>query len=210
MATLAGTATEGRRTFRWLRRLPAYRYVVALMALVTFVALDGFPRADAGTTAGRQVSERQIKAAYLSKFGSYVEWPEQVFASGDSPLSIGVIGDEMLAEELARIAEGRTANGRPVTVHRLRHDDAFAGINILFIGRSQDDRLAEILARTKARPILTVTESPAAIALGSTINFVIIDGNVRFDVAPKTAELAGLRISARLLAAAHKVVPGAS
>ena len=60
---------------------------------------------------------------------------------------------------------------------------------MLFIGRAESGRLADILAATKGLPMLTVTESEDALALGSTINFVIIDGKVRFEVAPKTASL---------------------
>jgi hypothetical protein len=184
--------------------------VVALVALVALMVLIGLPNAGAEPANGQNVTERQVKAAYLSKFGSYVEWPAQAFANRESPLRIGIMGADMLADDVRQILAGRTVNGRPVTVRKLRREDSVADLNILFIGHSNNNRLADILAMTKGSPILTVTESDEALALGSTINFVVIDGKVRFEVAPKTAGLGNLNISARLLAAAYKVAPGAS
>jgi hypothetical protein len=166
--------------------------------------------ADTQTTGKQDAVEREVKAAYLSKFGSYVKWPEHAFAKPDSPLTIGVMGDDMLADDLAQLVAGHPVNGRRVMVYKLQHDDPVAGLNVLFISHSQNGRLADILAATKGQPVLTVTESEDALALGSTINFIVVDGKVRFEVAPKTASLGSLNISARLLAAAYKVVPGAS
>lgn len=152
------------------------------------------------------IIELQIKAAYLYKFGGYVEWPQQVFESPTSPLTIGVIGADALAIELAKIVVGRTINGHPVIVRKLRREDAVTGLNMLFIGRSNNDHLTEILAATKGQPLLTVTESAEALAIDSMINFVVINDKVRFEASPKAAGQNNLSISARLLAAAYRVV----
>jgi hypothetical protein len=58
--------------------------------------------------------------------------------------------------------------------------------------------------------VLTVTESADTFALGSIINFVIVEDKVRFDVALHEAELCNLRVSARLLSVARKVLGGPS
>jgi len=155
-------------------------------------------------------SERQVKAAYLSKFGGYVEWPDQTFANSETSLKIGVIGADALADELSQMVAGRTINERTVIVRKLRIDDAVADINVLFVGSSVHNRLTEILTTAKALHILTITESEEAFALGSMINFVVVGGKVRFEVAPKSARPANLTISARLLAAAYKVAAGGS
>ena len=161
-------------------------------------------------TSDQPPIERQVKAAYLYKFGSYVEWPERAFPGPDSPIRIGVIGADALADELAQMVGGRTVNGRPLVVRKLRREDSVAGLNILFVGHSNNARLGEILAATKGQPMLTVTESDDGIAAGSMINFVVVDGKVRFEAAPKAAVMNNLNISARLLAAAYKVAQGAS
>lgn len=188
--------------------LLAKRWLVVACLLLLW--LGGLSSAGAQQGAGQPATERQLKAAYLFKFGSYVEWPKQVFANPQSPIRIGVIGADDLADELAQIVRGRTINGRPVAVEKRAAGDFIADLNVLFIGRSSDRRGADVLARAKGKPILTVTESEQGLALGSTINFVIVNGRVRFEISPKTADLGQLYISARLLAAAHKVAAGAS
>lgn len=155
-----------------------------------------------------QVAEYRVKAAFLYKFASYVEWPAQVFDRPDSPFVLAVAGADTLAEELSQVVVGRSIAGRPVLVRKLRKGDPVDGVQILFVG--EGGRPAEILASAKGKPVLTVTESADAFALGSIINFVIVDDKVRFDVALRAAESCNLRVSARLLAVARKVIGGPS
>jgi hypothetical protein len=53
--------------------------------------------------------------------------------------------------------------------------------------------------------VLIVSESPGALRQGSIVNFVVVDGRVRFDVSLEAAERRGLRLSSRLLAVAKSV-----
>ena len=152
-----------------------------------------------------EAPEAKVKAAYLYKFGSYVDWPEQAFAGDKAPLWIGVIDAGTLAEDLSAMVVGRSVNGRPLQIRRLQPGDSLDGLNVLFVGRSHNARLADILAAAKTQPILTVTEAHNALSLGGMINFVLVEGRLRFEVAPRTAALSHLSISARLLAAAYKV-----
>jgi hypothetical protein len=61
------------------------------------------------------------------------------------------------------------------------------------------------MAASRGLPTLIVTASPAGMAEGSVINFMVVDEKVRFDVALGPAEARGLKISSRLLAVARTV-----
>ena len=154
----------------------------------------------------RAAAETQIKAAFLYKFSGFVEWPPKAFARPDSRFTIGVIGADELASELEQIVKGRTVLERAVVVRRMRRGEPITGIQMLFIGQAEGARLAEILAIAKGQSVLTVTESEDALSHGSMINFVFVDDKVRFDVALPQAERGALKISARLLAVARKVL----
>ncbi|NML13759.1 YfiR family protein [Azohydromonas caseinilytica] len=157
--------------------------------------------------AGAQpVAEYQVKAAFLVKFGSYVEWPAAVFESRESPFVIGVVAPDAVADEVERAASAATVEGRPVQVRRLERADVPGGTHLLFIARSHNGQLADTLALARGRPLLTVTESEQALALGGMINFVIVDNKVRFDIALAPAEASQLKISARLLSVARRVL----
>jgi hypothetical protein len=150
--------------------------------------------------------ERQVKAAYLFKFGAFVEWPEASFARPDSPLQIGVAGNEALAEELERMVAGRAVNGHPVRVRRLHPGESLAELHILFIGAAfERGAMAAMLAAARGQSLLTVSDSGEAMALGCMINFVVADEKLRFEVALRAVAPSRLRISARMLAVAHRV-----
>jgi hypothetical protein len=155
--------------------------------------------------------ERQVKAAFLYRFGGFVEWPDGAFARADSPLVIGVFGAEALAGQLERVVAGRTVNGRAVQVLRL---DAAPGAgraaHIAFIGGAGDAAAQGLLDGCRSQPILTVSDNGQVHGMGSVINFLVVDERLRFEVSLKAAAAARLRISARLLAAAYRVQPGAA
>jgi hypothetical protein len=164
----------------------------------------------AASAALGQAGERAdipIKAAFLYKFGGFVEWPPEAFERPDSVLTIGVIGADALAGELESIVAERTMQGRRVAVRKLRRGESLAGLQVLFVGQSEGGKLGEILQGARRQPLLVVTESEDAFSQGSMINFVVED-KVRFDVALPPADRAQIRISARLLAVARKVITG--
>lgn len=172
-----------------------------LLLLALLLALSG-----AGAQAQTPGAlERQVKAAYLYKFAGFVEWPEGSFAHPDSPLVIGVLSADALAEQLEQTVAGHTAGGRAIVVRKLRRGDALAGLHILFIGAMERAALQETLAASRSQAVLTVSDSDEAHALGSMINFVVADEKLRFEVALKPVASARMRISARMLSAAYKV-----
>jgi hypothetical protein len=157
--------------------------------------------------AAGAVDENRVKAAFLYKFGTHVEWPAGAFASADSPLMIGVVGDVDLAAELSRVAAGRQIDGRPIVVRDLTGDDSLLGAHVLFVGSGGRADVEALLATLNDTPALIVTETQRMLPSGSVINFVIVDDRVRFDVALPAAERRHLKISSLLLRVARHVEP---
>lgn len=171
---------------------------VALFLLLALAAPAALAQSDV------QATEARIKAVFLFKFADYVEWPKTAFADPAMPFTVGVVESEAVAEELAKVVEGRVVQGRPVVVRRLRSGDPVDGVQLIFVGRDGRGDLRQILGRLRGRPVLRVTESEGALQAGSMINFVLVDGKVRFDIVPPD-DAGGLRISSRLLAVARDV-----
>jgi hypothetical protein len=150
--------------------------------------------------------ERQVKAAYLYRFAGFVEWPEGSFARPDSALVIGVAGNDALADQAEQMVAGRGVNGHPLAIRKIRRGDTLAGIHILFVGAMERAALAEILAAARGQAVLTVSDADEALELGCMISFVVAGDRLRFEVALRQVASSRLRISARMLAAAHKVL----
>jgi hypothetical protein len=164
------------------------------------------PAAAAG--AGMVASEEKVEAAYLHKFLNYADWPPPAFAQADTPYVIGVAGDDTVADELARIAAGRSVNNRGVIVKRLLPGDTVNGLHMLYIGRGERARLAQWLHQAKGRPILTVSALDGALEQGSIINFRIVEDRVRFELSLDAAEQSSIRLNSRLFSVATNVVKG--
>jgi hypothetical protein len=152
--------------------------------------------------------ERSVKAAYLYKFLSYVDWPASMVPPPGAAFAIGVAGADEVLAELQNIAPDRTVADRALEVRRVRDADSLAGLHVLFVGRAEGSRLAELVRAAQQRSILVVSEIDGGLRLGSVINLILVDGRVRFEVALDAAEKSGLKLSSRLLALAQSVRPG--
>jgi hypothetical protein len=93
-------------------------------------------------------------------------------------------------------------------VTQVKPGGSLEGLHVLFVGREQRNRLKDIVAKTRPHPVLVVTEWDGALAEGGMVNFVLVDGRVRFEVALEAARRAGLTLSSRLLAVAQQVYSG--
>jgi hypothetical protein len=150
--------------------------------------------------------ERRVKAAFLYKFLGYADFPPGAFLDGASAVTIGVVGADDLAAELARAVAGRTINNRPVLVRALRDTEVQTPVHLLFVGGADPARVGRLVRQASA--MLVVTECEDGLREGSVINFRIIDERVRFDVSLDAAERNGIKLSSRLLTVANRVQKG--
>ena len=179
----------------------------ALLAIALFIAAGAAATVPERTEEARaaEVSQQQVEAAYLYKFGGYVTWPDKTFAAPDSPLVIGVAGADTLADDLTGMVAGRTIDGHPVAVRRIHDNEPLNGVHILFIGSARSMQGDELFESSRGRPILVVTEGAEGLAQGGAVSFVVVDDRVRFDVSLDAVQRNGLKLSALLLSVAHTV-----
>nr|WP_229262499.1 YfiR family protein [Duganella radicis] len=174
-------------------------------ALLLGCALLTAPQRPAAGEAGVGTVEAQVKAAYIYRFAEHIEWPAEAFASPTAPLTIAVVEAEQVAAELNQLRQTRQIKGRAVSVRTLRAGDAAGGVQVLYIGALDGGRLKRTLEAAPGAGVLAITDGAGTLAAGSAISFVQIDNRIRFDVSLAHAERNGLKISARLLAVAHKI-----
>jgi hypothetical protein len=149
-----------------------------------------------------QASESRVKAAFLYKFGDYVEWPP---ASEAGDFSIGVLQDEELADELDSLVAERKVGGRRVTVPPPPAGYPRSVMPVLGGGPPPTRAPPALLAPLRGQATLVVTEARGGLPDQSVINFVRVDERMRFDVSLPAAHARGLRVSSRLLSIARKV-----
>jgi hypothetical protein len=173
-----------------------------LCCLLLMLAAAGAALAAEGAPAD---VENQIKASYLYKFATYVDWPGGDAEPAGVPLTIGVIGADSLAEELKKLSLKYAVKNHPVQVRMLKQGSALDGLQILFVGQHADAHAQALIDSVAGQPVLTVTESAGMLAAGSVINLVQVDDRIRFEVSLSHAKSGGLKISSRLLDVAYKI-----
>ena len=142
--------------------------------------------------------EYSIKAAYLYNFAKFVEWPGEAGSPG-TPLVITVFGMDDFGAVLRQTVQGETVNGRAISVRSVSRVEDLRSCQILFIGSSNQNRLAEVLRATEGASILTVGETDEFIQLGGVIAFVAEGNKIRFEINLVAARRNRLTISAKLL-----------
>lgn len=161
--------------------------------------------ADAEAPVEAPAAERRIKAAYLYKFASYVEWPADAFAAADSPVVIGVAGDPALRDELARMLRDKTVGGRGLRVRTVHPGGPVHGIHMLYAGDLSPGERDAVRRNLAGQPVLLVSDLAQAGALGSMVRFVPVDDRLRFDVDLGPVSAGRLKVSALMLSAARRV-----
>ena len=152
--------------------------------------------------------EYEVKAAFLFNFAQFIEWPAQAFTNAATPFVIGVVGDisdNRFGHVLNQIMQGETIAGRRILLKFPRQFEELAGCQILFIGRSEQARLPQILSLVNRAGVLTVGETDSFTRLGGIINFITRDNKVRFELHLDNAARAGLKVDAKLLKVAQVV-----
>ena len=177
---------------------------VLLIAMAALVP----PGSQAQVTSEAQTNERSVMAAYIYRFITYVEWPASAFPNAETPIVIGVVNADDIAAELEQIVQGRTAQNRRLQVRRIGAAESWAGTHVLFVAGDVAPKLLQTAKALTDRSVLTITGVDRGMDHGSVINFIHVDGRVRFEVNVAVAEKSGLRLSSRLLTVATRVKAG--
>ena len=154
----------------------------------------------APTWAG-DLSESQVKAAFLYNFARFTEWPPARSGAFD----ICILGSDPFGAALAPY-EGRIVAGREVRLRRRIGVDEAASCSILYVASSEARRLVPILRAVAGMPVLTVSDIDGFADAGGMIELLAVDDRIRFDVNLDSAGLTHLRFNANMLQAARRVI----
>ncbi|MBW4050104.1 MAG: YfiR family protein [Proteobacteria bacterium] len=150
----------------------------------------------------------QVEAVFLFYFTQFVDWPPGAFSAGDSPIVIGVLGDDPFGGALDQAVAGERVNGRRVIVRRLQRVADAMGCQIVYISASEAPQLPRILSALEGHGVLTVSSLDHFARRGGMIRFVLVHQHVRLRINARAARDAGLRLSSKLLSAAAPAAPG--
>jgi hypothetical protein len=169
--------------------------------LVLLVAAFG---AAAAAAQDRSV-EFAVKATYLYKFAPFVQWPAGSFASPTDPLVLCVVGDDPVGTLVAEAARDQSVDQHPIHVVHLAALEPNSRCHILYIAAVLTEARTRALDAVRGRAVLTVTDTAPAGRVRGIINFVIVEGRVRFEIDLVAAAENHLVISSKLLSLAVSI-----
>jgi hypothetical protein len=177
------------------------RYLALVLMMVVALTAAAAPAADDDPL-------RALKAAFIYKFTSFVDWPA---AQAGTPFVICVMADPAMQAALAELTEpARRVGERLIRVRGLAGVDSMDGCQILFIGAAAG-RLGAIARRSAGKPVLLVGDTPgfagkgAAIELFDQSDIFRKKVRLRFRIDPKALKGRGLTVSAQLYDVAEVV-----
>lgn len=160
--------------------------------------VEGTPRTPADDSRD---PAKSLKAGYLYKFTAFVTWPASAFSGRSSPFRLCVVGHDPFGRVVERAGRGAMVGQHPVVVVRLPEVAMRPACHMLFLAEPRSHaphRLTGVAAR---QPTLTVADAGLDVP-GAMIQFVEVDGRLRFDIRADAAQAAGLVVSSKLLALA--------
>jgi hypothetical protein len=167
-------------------------YIVALASLFAGV-LSSSVRAQPPA-----VTPTRLKAAVVSKFPQFVEWPSVVF-DGRTTLDVCVGAPDPFGADLPELLAGESLNGRSFVARLVEREADLAGCQLLYLSSRGGAGASPLLTAAASLPILTVGDDRRFLDYGGIVGLRIVDGRVRFDINATAAQRVGLRISSQLL-----------
>ena len=161
----------------------------------------------AGSAIGQSVksagiANTKIKRIYVYQFAKNVDWPEKA-KKGD--FVIGVLGDESLYGQLKTTYAGKPIGSQSIAIKRFTSVSELSNCHILYIGDRNMTDLTAISKNIAGNKTLIVSNGDGALDKGATINFIIKNSQIKFEVSKKNAKKSDLLISEKLISLAAKV-----
>ncbi len=175
------------------------RICITLLFAIFFVPPSGLAQ------SATDLTEYQIKAAFIYNFAKFVNWPDEAFENDTTALTIGIIGDDPFDHYLDDVVRDKRIHGRRVHIVYFVAIKEIRDCHVLFISRSHESWLAGIVVKARKGNMLTIGESKDFLERGGIIRLITVGNKVRFEIEQDIAIKSGLLLSSRLLKLANNL-----
>ncbi|MFZ6050445.1 YfiR family protein [Halocola ammonii] len=126
-----------------------------------------------------------IKANYLFNFSKYSDWPDE-YKSGK--FHVGVYGDENVFEELLDKYATKSIGSQMLEVTQFESVSEIKRPHVLFVSKEKRKELSELTKKLSKKSTMIISDFSGALDEGVMINFVVQEGNIRFEINEKEAD----------------------
>ena len=164
------------------------KYIRTTLIFICFLLLSSL-------RLNAQTSVAQAQAVFIYNFTRLIEWPSD-YKTGD--FVIGVYNSSELFNEIKNFTNGKTVGSQPIAVTKFSSAQTITKCHILFVPFGKTKEIGTILSTLSGAKTLIISEKKGALEEGSTINFVIVEDKLKFEIKASSGSKLGLKISSNL------------
>jgi len=146
---------------------------------VMMIAIFCAPRVASAQTIPDDNTVAMIRANYLYQFANNNDWPSD-WKKGR--FVVGVVGNTDVFEIMASKYAAKPIGSQTLNIIGSNEIVATPQVHVLFVDRSKKAEMAKYVKQFKGKSTLIVTNWEGALAQGAHINFLSIDGSIRFEL----------------------------
>ena len=120
-----------------------------------------------------------IRANYLYQFANNSDWPAE---NKKGPFIVGIVGNSDVFDIMVAKYASKPIGSQLLTVIGANEVQTAPHVHVLFVDRSKKADLAKYTRDLRGVSTLIVTNWEGALAQGAHINFLSIDGSIRFEM----------------------------
>ena len=174
----------------------------AVAAALICAAAVLWPRA----LSAEDVSVPSLKAAFLTNFVKFAEWPEGA-VSRRGVFTFCVAGDKAVQQAL-ETGIRRQASLEAMHVKSVTFQGPFAGCHLLYLGGFDVRQVRAMVQSLDGAAIFTVSDVDGFSEAGGIVQLRLENGRMRFAINSAAASRAHIALSAKLLSLATLVKDG--
>jgi hypothetical protein len=140
----------------------------------------------------RAQSQEKVYSQMIINLSRGIVWPGLAISEN---FVIGVLEYEPLATELSGAAISLKVGSRKIEIKKLSALDV-SNCNVLFIPAYKAKALTGLLTRLGDSPTLIITNKSGLATKGSGVNFLLLNGKLKYEINCRSIEKRGLKISA--------------
>ncbi|HIA12788.1 MAG TPA: YfiR family protein [Flavobacteriales bacterium] len=145
--------------------------------------------------SGFSQSKEQVYAGIIFHIMKYVEWPQHADINS---MSVGVLNDNQLTAALNKVAAGKRIVFKNLEIVKFSDLANLKNTNVLFVPKKMTADLGNIMKNVNTKEILVISEKKSKGEEGAAINFVELQGKLRFELYTKVLSATDLKISEQL------------
>ena len=152
--------------------------------------------------------EQQVKAAFLYNFINFIDWPVEKMPENNDPIVIGIVGNKDFTKAFDPIKE-RVIRNKKIEIKYFEQTNGLETCHVVYICKSrstQATELEKVFNTLKTLPVLAVGEETGFLEHGGDINFLKIDGQIRFEINLNSIKENRLDVRSKLLKLAKRVI----